>query len=162
MTAPVVPQSPDTKTFFQAVLEFYEEKGVKFSKDWKQVHLNTTDPDYLVPMFGYNIGYTIMGGCDTCSVYSFRVFSKEESLEEGCLELTGIILKDGCTVYSALYLMLFDYLTWTPVVRRDGKDGCESINVYECEDWDWENLNEFLCEKFPGISENFAAPGFDS
>lgn len=154
MTAPVVPQSPDTKTFFQAVLEFFEEKGVKLSKDWKRVDWTATEPQLLNPMFGYNIGYTIMGRGDTCAVYWFTVLSKEESLEEGCRELTRIILKDECSVYSALYLMLFDYLTWTPVVRKDGKDDCESINVYECEDWDWKNLKEFLCEKFPGISNS--------
>lgn len=56
------PQSSDTKTFFEAVLEFFEEKGVKFSKVWKQVHLTSTEPDFLVPMFGYNIGYTLIGG----------------------------------------------------------------------------------------------------
>ena len=159
MTTPVVYPSPDTETFFKAVLKFFERKGIKFSKDWNQVQLTTTEPDLLL---GNNIGYSLTRRGESCAVYSFTVLSEEESLEVGCRELTEIIEEYGCTVYSALYLMLFDSLTWTPVVKKDVEDGCESIKVYEYEDWDWKHLNEFLCEKFPGISENFAAPRFDS
>ena len=136
MSTPVVSPSPDTKTLLEAVLEFLEKKGIKFSKDWNQVQLIKTEPDLLVSMFGYNTGHSLIGRGESCTVYSFTVYSKEESIEVGCRELTETIGEYGCTVYSALYSMLFDSLTRTPDVKKDGKGGCESIDLYEYLDWD--------------------------
>lgn len=158
MTTPVVPQSPDTKTFFKAVYEFFEENRIELSENWEHLSKLPATTGVLVPMFGYNIGYASMWCDDVFNVYSFTVLTKEKSLEEGCRELTEIMQKDNCTVYSALYSMLFDFLTWTPVVKKGGKGVCKSIDLYEYGDWDWKHLNEFLCEKFPGISENFVEP----
>lgn len=89
----------------------------------------------------------------SCSIYSGKIVWKEMLLPLGIRRLKETMEDHECTVYSALWDMLFNS-EWMPV-KKDEK------GLYEFGDLEWENLDKLLHEEFPGISENFVAPGFD-
>ena len=167
MPSPITPEA-----VFKVVFKHLEENGIEMSSHWglwlssnhisdekgmKEESLKLSKSFQRLSGLGFMFQVLTEDQSYekrySCTIYSGKIVLKEHFLRVGIRHLKKTMREYKCTVYSALWDMLFDS-EWMPVKKDEN-------GLYEFGDWGWESLDKLLCEKFPEISDNFVALSFD-